>query len=160
MCKVLVAIAFLATLVTPLQAASAAPATSSPTAGTGFRARLGAEVIELTPELRQHLGAAPERGVLVSRVLPGSSAAAAGISVGDVLVEIDGRPVMAARDVVSALSSRAAGDRVPVVLVRNRTQQTVSATLHAYPVAAFDFFWPLRHWMRGATASSPRSCEA
>ena len=56
---------------------------------------------ELYDELAQALGV--ERGVLVSYVLPGSAAAAAGLRDGDVIVELDGQPY-AARTVAESLN--------------------------------------------------------
>ena len=47
------------------------------------KGRLGVMVMSLTPELRKHLGAAEDRGVLVAHVEPGTPAASAGIAVGD-----------------------------------------------------------------------------
>ncbi|MEO6773924.1 MAG: PDZ domain-containing protein [Kofleriaceae bacterium] len=67
------------------------------------RARLGVMVTSLTPELRKHLGATEDRGVLVAHVEPGTPAAAAGISVGDVIVNVRGRAIGDAVDVRSFL---------------------------------------------------------
>ncbi|MFN7972249.1 MAG: trypsin-like peptidase domain-containing protein [Acidobacteriota bacterium] len=69
--------------------------------------KLGVDVSELGPEMRRELRV-PEkvRGCVVTRVSPSGAAADAGISEGDVIVEIDGRPVADAtqfKDVVAQL---------------------------------------------------------
>lgn len=93
------------------------------------RARLGVMVIGITPELRKHFGAAEDRGVLVGRVEPGSAAAAAGLAVGDVLVEVRGAAVDSAGDVLSALAPVAQGDAVALTVIRDGQPITLQAKL-------------------------------
>jgi serine protease Do/serine protease DegQ len=58
------------------------------------RGRLGIQIQELNPDLAQALKLAPSaRGVVITRVENGSSAHAAGLRPGDVVTDIDGRPV-------------------------------------------------------------------
>ncbi len=57
------------------------------------RGRLGVALQPMTGELRAYFGAPPDRGVLVSRVLPGSVADQAGLQVGDVVTMIGDHPV-------------------------------------------------------------------
>jgi membrane-associated protease RseP (regulator of RpoE activity) len=71
------------------------------------RGYLGVQLVELTPELREHYGATAEHGVLVGKVEPGSPAEAAGLRVGDVIVALDGESIDGSWDVrhhVRALS--------------------------------------------------------
>jgi len=93
---------------------------------------LGVLVMSLTPELRKHLGAAEDRGVLVGRVEPLSPALAAGVAVGDVIVSVRGQKITDAQDVRAALSGlgKDRKDReVPVELVRNGKPMTVRAQI-------------------------------
>lgn len=82
------------------------------------------------PEARGELGGArPAPLPSVSGVFPGSRAAAAGIKVGDVLVEVNGRPVLtlqAVREVLAGVSL----DR-PLPLVVSRDRERVVLTLEA-----------------------------
>lgn len=71
------------------------------------------------PELRKHFGAAADRGILVGRVEPRSDAEAAGLRVGDVIVEVRGSAVTSAGDVLSALGSVKQGDTVALTVVRD-----------------------------------------
>jgi hypothetical protein len=97
--------------------------------GNGRRGFLGVHVVDLTTELRRHFQAGAEAGVLVSRVEPGSPAAAAGIAVGDVMVAIDGEPVAAARDLRRVVGPRRGGDQVAVDVVRNGRRLQLAARL-------------------------------
>ena len=91
--------------------------------------RLGVMVMGLTPELRKHFGAPADRGVLVAHVESGTPAATAGIEVGDVIVEVHGKKIDAAPDVLSALADVGKGERAKIELVRDGTSRTLEATL-------------------------------
>lgn len=93
------------------------------------RGRLGVTVMSLTPELRKHRGAAEDRGVLVAHVEPGTPAAAAGIAVGDVIVNVRGRAIGGAVDVLTALADVTKGQVVTVELVRDKKPVSLQATL-------------------------------
>lgn len=99
------------------------------------RGRLGVMVINLTPELRKHLGAADDRGVLVAHVEPGTPAARAGIVVGDVIVTVRGRAIGGASDVLSALADVANDQRVAVEIVRDKKPVSLQATLDGKPAS-------------------------
>ena len=99
--------------------------------------RLGVLVHTLTPELREHFGAAKDRGVLVARVEPGSTAAMAGIKVGDVIIDVRGDAVDDASDVRNALAKAKQGDSISVQVIRNRAPMTLQAKL-AEPSAMLD----------------------
>jgi hypothetical protein len=83
------------------------------------RGFLGVHVLELTPELRRHLGVPGDHGVLVSRVLPGSPAEEAGIEVGDVLAAVDAAPVGSAAGLRRALGPRGASTAVELEVYRD-----------------------------------------
>lgn len=84
----------------------------------GGGARIGVEIVELTPQLRDFFDVAPKRGVLVSRVLPDSPAAAAGLQAGDVILEADGRKVASRLELVQAVRAAEEGERVELLVSR------------------------------------------
>ena len=102
------------------------------------RARLGVMVIGITSELRKHFGAAADRGVLVGRVEPRSAAEAAGLRVGDVIVEVRGEGVDTAGDVISALATVKQNDSVSIGVIRDRKPLTLTAKLTSPPTAGTD----------------------
>jgi len=112
------------------------------------RGRLGVTVMSLTPELRKHFGAPEDRGVLVAHVEPGTPAATAGIEVGDVIVEVRGKKIDAAPDVLSALADVGKGQRARLELVRDRTSRTIDATLADDGLAGASLPAWLRDWMK------------
>jgi S1-C subfamily serine protease len=92
---------------------------------------------------------AVEDGVAITRVLPGTPAADAGLrgatgttlgedgrevpTGGDVIVEFDGRAVTSATALQSAVDARQPGDEVSVTFVRDGQQRTVEVTLSVRP---------------------------
>ena len=77
----------------------------------------GLAVDDLTPDAAQELGYGNARGALVVGVRGGSPADNAGFAKGDLIMEIDRKPVVAARDVDRMLST-VKGTRSVAILVR------------------------------------------
>lgn len=105
------------------------------TAGKG---RLGVSVIEISPDLRAHLGAPRDRGVLINTVRADSPAARAGVAVGDVVTDVDGDPVGGAAEMLAAMSDRKKGQAVSVALIRDGKPMTVKATMEDDPGSSRD----------------------
>jgi membrane-associated protease RseP (regulator of RpoE activity) len=91
--------------------------------------RLGAQVTDMTEELRDFFGAPKSAGILVSKVIKDSPAAKAGVRVGDVIVEVAGKPIGHSWDVIEATAGKKKGDRVEVVIVRKKRRVKLTATL-------------------------------
>jgi S1-C subfamily serine protease len=79
------------------------------------------------------LANAPVRGALVSSVVPGSPAAAAGIRPGDLITQLDTEPIVAPAVFVSALSGLQPGDRVDIQVQRGFSQYTAHVRLASRP---------------------------
>ena len=76
---------------------------------------------------------APESGVQVGGVRPGSPADRSGVRPGDRIVKFAGVSVKSLDDLMMALRRRRAGDRVDVYLVRDGRERRVEATLVERP---------------------------
>jgi membrane-associated protease RseP (regulator of RpoE activity) len=87
------------------------------------------ELLDLTEELRQHLGAPKDAGVLVSRLAPGGPAAAAGVKVGDVVTSAGGKKVASAFDLARAVRGKKKGESLPLELVRDRKATSLPVTV-------------------------------
>ena len=90
--------------------------------------RLGVGVSDLGSQLGEYFGVKSGDGVLVTEVSDGTPAEKAGMKAGDVIVRIDGDPIAATGDIREALHDKAGKD-VEVVVVRNRREMTIKATL-------------------------------
>lgn len=73
------------------------------------------------------------RGLYVTAVSAGGPAAKAGISPGDIIVEVDGEAAASVEQLVLATLTRKAGDPVPFVLWRAGSRVEVTVTLGAAP---------------------------
>ena len=71
----------------------------------------------LRPVLADRLGR--RRGLEVVQLLEGSPASAAGVRAGDVIVELDGRPIEGVGDLQRVMVGEMVGRRVPVGLERD-----------------------------------------
>jgi serine protease Do len=94
--------------------------TADSSAGEHGKARWGLGLGDLTPDIRQQLQA-PENvhGALVEQVQPGSAADNAGLQRGDVILEVNRKPVQSASDVKQALSGVTAGQDALVLVWSN-----------------------------------------
>jgi serine protease Do len=82
--------------------------------------RWGLALQDLSPDLRQQLQAPAEvHGAVVANVEPGSSAEIAGLQRGDVILEVNRKPVHSAQDVQQALSSVPKGQDALVLVWSN-----------------------------------------
>jgi hypothetical protein len=90
------------------------------TGGTGYGPYFGA-----VPDF----GEAPQPGVRLGGVRPGSPADRAGLQAGDVIVRFAGVSVRTLDDLVFALRSRRAGEAIEVTYVRDGAERTAQATL-------------------------------
>lgn len=93
------------------------------------RAYLGVQTVDLTAELRDHLGAPKDSGVMVGSVEDGSPADKAGLKVGDIVVAVDGKDIESASALRLALRGKKDGDTVRVEVLRGRARQTFVATV-------------------------------
>jgi S1-C subfamily serine protease len=72
-------------------------------------------------------------GVVITSVVPGSPAAAAGLEPGDIVTEIGNRQVTSPAGVDAAIANLHAGDVVPLVYDRDLTVYTTQVKLAARP---------------------------
>jgi membrane-associated protease RseP (regulator of RpoE activity) len=90
----------------------------------GGRPKLGVQLVDTTPELREHLGGSPDAGVLVGKVLSGMPAEEGGIQVGDLIVSADGEDVEDSGDLVHALRDKD-GDTISLGVIRDGRPMTL-----------------------------------
>ena len=77
-------------------------------------------VREITPELVQAFGLTEDKGILIVSVEPGGIADNAGLAQGDVIKEINRRPVITMADFQDALK-KAPAENILLLVTRGRT---------------------------------------
>lgn len=90
--------------------------------------RLGVELVQATPDLREFLGGSRDAGVLVGKVLPGSAAEKAGVKVGDLIFSVDGEDVSDHLGLLEALEDKE-GAKVDLGIVRDKKTIHLGATI-------------------------------
>lgn len=97
--------------------------------GKVAHARLGVAAQDLTQSLADSFGLKRPDGALVAQVEPGSAAQAAGLKAGDVITEVNGKPVPRSGTLSSLIALSSPGEKVQLKVWRDRSWQQVEARL-------------------------------
>src|SRR4051812_6343825 len=90
------------------------------------RQDIGIGIQAITPEIAAALGLSRDYGVVISDLLPGGPAEAAGLKIGDVLVSVDGQPADNMPTVSYYFLLRDFGEKAQVMVLRGTAPVTVS----------------------------------
>ena len=93
------------------------------------RGRLGIDAQDLTPALAKAFGLSQSKGVVISQVEPDSPADKAGLRTGDVIIEVNNRPVRGAHDMRNVIGLLRVGQGVDMVLIREGRKRTVKVVI-------------------------------
>lgn len=106
---------------------------------TGAAGRqIGVGVTALTKQLGDFFGVSEGAGLLINNVRENSPAASAGLRAGDIIVEVEGKPVKGQIDLIRAVNEKKEG-AVSLIVVRERQRQTVRVTPEQSKDGAFRF---------------------
>ena len=94
---------------------------------------IGARSIDLPPDLREHFGAPRDAGVMISSIEAGSPAEAAGLSLGDVVVEADGEPVRSMGAFAARVSGSGVGNDLALRVLRGGAEITLEVPVERAP---------------------------
>ena len=103
------------------------------TSGKVSRGWLGVLIQDVTLDLAESFGMRHPRGALVAKVLPESPALVAGVEVGDIIVEFNGKEVMNSSSLPPIVGSSKVGIKLPVVVIRNGKETTLYVNLGELP---------------------------
>src|SRR5690606_21620987 len=100
------------------------------------RGMLGVVVQPVDASKAKALGLDASRGALVNSVEPGSAAEKAGIEVGDVIVSVNGEPVMRSENLPPMIGMLPPGTRAKIGVIRDGRQRELTAVLGELPADA------------------------
>ncbi len=107
--------------------------------GKVVHARLGVEVQSLNQALAGAFKLKIPNGALIAKVEPGSAAAQAGLRVGDVILQLDGSPIIDAGQLSARVGAHAPGDKASLEIWRDGKALNVTVTIAtALPLNAVD----------------------
>ncbi|HEY2498578.1 MAG TPA: Do family serine endopeptidase [Candidatus Angelobacter sp.] len=92
-------------------------------------ARIGVGINDVTPENASFFHLDNATGALISQVEPDSPAAKAGIKVGDVITELNGKKMENSGQLQAAISSQRPGNKVTLGLIRDGKSMSLPVTL-------------------------------
>ena len=101
--------------------------------GVSRRPWLGVIGLTITREIARYYGLAVDHGVLVTKVADGSPAENAGMTEGDIILEIDNVETSRIENLVKEIHKRKAGDTVKVYAIRNGREHFFELKLSATP---------------------------
>jgi len=93
------------------------------------RGVLGIAAQALTPQLARRLNIERDYGVVIARVEPDSPAESSGLKIGDVIVEVDGKPVKTVESVVNRLGLVRVGREINLRVWRNNRELDIKTTV-------------------------------
>jgi len=97
--------------------------------GSVKRGLLGVNIYTMTPDDAQNLGVPGTHGAVVSQVLEGSTAEAAGIRTGDIITSVNSQPVKSAAELRNTIGLLRAGEQVEINLLREGKPRKLMTTI-------------------------------
>ena len=95
------------------------------------RGRIGVQIQDLTRELADALKVNKDLGAVVSQVMPNSPAEKAGIQTGDVIIEMNGEPVIGSSDLRNKVGLLRVGDTVRIIAIRDGEEKNITMKVGA-----------------------------
>ena len=105
-------------------------------AGKVVRGVIGVQVGAVPPDNLEFYGLKERKGAVVSQVTSGGPAARAGMQPSDVIVEFNGQPVKSRDELVRLVTRTRPGATVPVKILRDRQEKTLSVTVEELDLEA------------------------
>jgi len=101
--------------------------------GKVTRAYIGVSIQEVSPELAKAFGEAEPHGALVGDVSSGSPAEKSGLQKGDIIVELNGKPIADSNQLRMTISMMPPGSTVSLKVLRNGGKQDMAVKLGVLP---------------------------
>ena len=101
--------------------------------GKVSRGWLGVLIQEVTRELAESFGMDSPHGALVAKVLDDSPAERAGLQVGDVIVEFNGKKVTRSSSLPPLVGRSAVGKKANVTIIRNKNRKNIKVEIAELP---------------------------
>jgi len=97
--------------------------------GTVIRGWLGISIQEITPQLAKEFRLPEPKGALVTDVLPNTPAERAGIKRGDVILEVNGRPIEHTGQLRNLVAGLPIGEKVKIKIFRDIQEKELEVTI-------------------------------
>ncbi|OFW38528.1 MAG: hypothetical protein A3F70_15485 [Acidobacteria bacterium RIFCSPLOWO2_12_FULL_67_14] len=105
-------------------------------AGKVTRGRIGVGIGAVPADAVDEFGLKDRNGAVVLNIAPGGAASKAGIEPGDVVIAYNGKPIRNRDELVAMVTATKPGTSVPVRIVRDRQERTVTVTVEELDLEA------------------------
>ena len=105
-------------------------------AGKITRGRIGVGIGTVPLDAVDEFGLKDRNGAVVLNVVPGGAAAKAGLEPGDVIINYNGKPIRNRDELVSMVTATKPGTSVPVRVVRDRQERTITVNVEELDLEA------------------------
>jgi serine protease Do len=103
--------------------------------GKVTRGWVGVGIQPLTPELAKSFALRADEGILVNQVMPKSPAEAAGLKTGDLILNVDGKPVKDPRELQRIIAETEIGKSLDLTILRDNSKKTVKVQVGEMPAS-------------------------
>ncbi len=100
--------------------------------GRVIRGRIGVQIAPVSKEVAESIGLGKPVGALVQRVEPDGPAYKAGVEAGDIIVQVDGKPVDKVGDLPRMIGSTKPGSRITLQIFRRGTTKELGVTVDEF----------------------------
>ncbi len=97
------------------------------------RGWLGVVIQEVSKDLAESFGLERPAGALIAQVMEGGPAARGGLQVGDVILAVDGQPIVVSSDLPHRVGNLLPGTRISLDVVRRGKRQQIALAIDALP---------------------------
>jgi serine protease DegQ len=101
--------------------------------GGVVRGWIGVEVQDLTPELAESFKRPNTNGALIAGVLKSGPADQAGVKPGDIIVAVEGKPVMDSSGMLNLIAALVPGKAATITVVRNQADKQIKINVGKRP---------------------------
>ena len=101
--------------------------------GEIVRPWISMNAVDVNPKMVAYYNLQVKKGVMVTKVVPGSEADRSGIAVGDILVRMDKVQINSVRDLIKVMNQHKVGDRITVELFRGQSNLKIATVLEKAP---------------------------
>jgi len=99
--------------------------------GKVTHSHIGIGITDVTPENAKFFDDSNASGAVITEVEPDSPGTKAGLQIGDVITQLDGRKVTDAGELQAAITDKAPGTKIDLEILRNGKSMSVPVTLEA-----------------------------
>ncbi|SFH36450.1 serine protease DegQ [Nitrosospira sp. Nsp14] len=104
--------------------------------GGVVRGWIGVEVQDLTPELAESFKRPNINGALIAGVLKGGPADQAGVKPGDIIVAVEGKPVIDSSGMLNLIAALLPGKAATITVIRNQAEKQIKINVGKRPKPA------------------------